>query len=177
MRLELLGVSWRSIIDKFYDIVFPLFALKKEPYELVFDHNTIKIRRTRDSHLETVDDKKLQGDYFARLIQMPKRLKFDYTCRNIQDCIYSKIVWGVDKKAKIHHLDFKEPYPARWMPIERTKNNLIWIKGISYPYELNTKENLQITEKTYARVVKYYNEWYLYGFSTEPNDVNKYELI
>ena len=165
------------MVNKFSSIEFPLFAIKNSPNEVYFDHYEIKVRKTASSHLETVDNKRLSGDYFARLMQIPKRLKFEYTCRNIQDCIFSKVKWGIDKEAKIHNLDIKETVPAKWVPIIRVKENLIWLKGISYPYKLNTKENIKIEERTFARVVNYYNEWYLYGFSTNPNNMNKYEVI
>ena len=58
-------------------IRFPLFGLYKKPYELKYSLSKIQLRRREDSHLETVDDKSLSGDYFSRLAQLDKRLMFD----------------------------------------------------------------------------------------------------
>ena len=66
------------MVNKFSSIEFPLFAIKNSPNEVYFDHYEIKVRKTASSHLETVDNKKLSGDYFARLMQIPKRLDCEF---------------------------------------------------------------------------------------------------
>ena len=63
----------------FEHIKFPFFGLKKKPYSVEFTLDKIFVVRTEGSHKETVDDKNLQGDYFARLAQMDVRLDFDCT--------------------------------------------------------------------------------------------------
>ena len=55
------------------DINFPFFGLYKRPYELKYSLSKIQLKREENSHLETVDDKSLNGNYFARLAQLNKR--------------------------------------------------------------------------------------------------------
>ena len=64
-------------MNKFSLIVYPFFGIKHKPWNVLFDLTKIQIQKTYTGHLETVDDKSLEGDYFARLAQMDKRLKFD----------------------------------------------------------------------------------------------------
>ena len=99
-------------INKFSNISFPFFSLLQKPYEVNITFNKIQIRRKRFSQLETLDDKGLAGDYFARLMQLDKRGDFNVTCKNIQDCLISKVVWGLDKNAVIHDLTKKNTFPA-----------------------------------------------------------------
>ena len=49
--------------------------------------------------------------------------------------------------------------------IVKVKDNLVWIKNISYPFEIPTNESLEIKEDIYATLVKVDNEWYLREFS------------
>jgi hypothetical protein len=161
---------------KFADINFPLFALRTAPYEVLYDDETIKIRKRENSHIETVDNRRLGGDYFSRLLQMKQRVVFDVTCRNTQDCILSKVKWGIDSKAIVHNLTKKHSVPAKSARIKRTKNNLIWVQGISYPFKLHTNEELDIQERTYARIVKVNNEWLLHSFSYEISN-RKFEFV
>lgn len=161
---------------KFSDITFPLFALKSAPFDIVYDDTTIKIRRTERGHLETVDDRRLNGDYFNRLLQMKQRIEFDVTCRSIQDCIRTKVKWGIDGKAVVHDLSKRYRVPAKSCRIRRTKHNLIWVSEISYPFKLFTNEKLDIQDTLYARVVKVNYEWYLHSFSYEIN-TRKFELV
>ena len=72
-------------MNKFTGIIYPFFGIKHKPWNVYFDKTKIQLQKTFTGHYETVDDKSLKGDYFARLAQMDKRLKFDYTCKNLQE--------------------------------------------------------------------------------------------
>ena len=86
-------------MNKFDNIKFPFFGVKQKPYQIKYDLQKIYVQRTFTGHLETVDDKSIEGDYFARLANLDQRLKFDYTCKNLQELIYSKAKWGMDCEA------------------------------------------------------------------------------
>ena len=59
-------------MTNFDSIEYPFFGLYKKPEKIVFSLTKISIHRTLESHQETVDDKTLEGDYFARLLQLEK---------------------------------------------------------------------------------------------------------
>ena len=162
--------------NKFSKVAFPLFGLLDKPYEvnITFDKNQIK--RLATSSLETIDDKNLKGDYFARLLQLKKRNNFNVTCRNIQDCITAKVRWGVDKNAIIHDLSRLETVKAKTVKIKKVKENLIWFEQIAYPFKINTKEYLFFEDVIYGRLLFINNEWYIKEFGMEPN-LKNYERI
>lgn len=116
-------------------------------------------------HIQTLDDKRLSGDYFARLLQLDTRVKFDYTCRNVQDLIFTKVAWGIDSKAVPH--DFSELVAARVEKRQVTKivGNLFWLRNISYPFEIPTQENIRLEDTIYATMVFVNGEWFLKEFS------------
>ena len=162
--------------NKFSRISFPFFGLLKVPYEINITFDKIQIRRKRFSQLETIDDKSLAGDYFARLLQLDKRGDFNVTCKNIQDCLVSKVVWGLDKNAIIHDLTKKNTFKAENRKIQKVKDNLVWLDKISYPFKVNTDQVLFIEDVLYGRVVYVNNEWFLKEFIMEPVSRN-YERL
>lgn len=164
------------ITNKFSRISFPFFGLLKVPYEINITFNKIQIKRKRFSQLETIDDKSLAGDYFARLMQLDKRGDFNVTCKNVQDCLVSKVVWGLDKNAIIHDLRKKNTFLAENRKIQRVKDNLVWLDKIAYPFKVNTDQVLFIEDVLYGRVIYVNNEWFLKEFITEPVNRN-YERL
>lgn len=156
------------IINKFSRISFPFFGLLSKPYEVSITFSKIQIRRKRFSQLETLDDKALAGDYFARLLQLDKRGDFNVTCKNIQDCLVSKVIWGLDKNAIIHDLTKKNTFPAENRKIRKVRDNLVWLDKIAYPFKVNTDQVLFINDVLYGRVVYVNNEWFLKEFIMEP---------
>ena len=154
-------------MNKFNNISYPFFGLTKKPYETVYSLDKIYIRKYKDSHLETVDDKNISGDYFYRLLTLDNRLKFDYTCKNLQDVIISNIKWGLDCKAVPHDLSSQESVPADKRKVTRIKGNLIWLKNISYPFILSTNESIKVVDELYASIVRVENEWYIREFTYE----------
>jgi|TARA_R110000868_G_scaffold174639_1_gene411420 hypothetical protein len=154
-------------MNKFNNISYPFFGLTKKPYETIYSLDKIYIRKYKDSHLETVDDKNISGDYFYRLLTLDNRLKFDYTCKNLQDVIISNIKWGLDCKAVPHDLSSQESVPADKRKVTRIKGNLIWLKNISYPFILSTNESIKVVDELYASIVRVENEWYIREFTYE----------
>ena len=52
-------------MSKFLGINYPFFGLVKKPYKVIYTLDKILLKRyDENSHLETVDDKTLPGDYF-----------------------------------------------------------------------------------------------------------------
>jgi len=160
------------ITNKFSRIAFPFFGLLAKPYEVNITFNKIQIRRKRFSQLETLDDKALAGDYFARLMQLDKRGDFNVTCKNIQDCLVSKVVWGLDKNAIIHDLSKKQTFQAENRKVKRVIDNLVWLEKIAYPFKVNTDQTLHIDDILYGRVIYINNEWFLKEFIMEPKTRN-----
>jgi hypothetical protein len=58
------------------------------------------------------------------------------------------------------------------VPVEKRRvvkvvKNLIWLKNISYPFELPTTEMISLEDTTYATMVFVEGEWFLREFSYE----------
>ena len=146
-------------------IRFPLFGLYKKPYELKYSLSKIQLRRREDSHLETVDDKSLSGDYFSRLAQLDKRLMFDVTCKDLQQLIYERPKWGMDITARPIDLSERIFCVATKRPVVKVRDNLIWFKGISYPFKIPSNDELHLLDKIYGILVSYRNEWFIKEFT------------
>lgn len=157
----------KKTISKFECIKYPLFALKHKPYEIIYSIDCIYAVKNKGSNLETVDNKNLEGDYFSRLLQLVNRIKFDYTCKNLQDVIYNKPTWGMDSAAQPIDLTNKVTARTKSLKVRRVKNNLIWLESISYPFKVNTNEQLILQDIIYATVVNINYEWYILKFSQE----------
>ena len=91
-------------MKNFENIHYPFFGLYKKPEKITFSLTKIFVHRTLQSHQETIDDKSLEGDYFARLLQIEKRLDFDCTCKNLAQLIFQRPKWGMDSKARPHDI-------------------------------------------------------------------------
>lgn len=167
----------KKSISKFDNIVFPFFGLKHKPYRVLYDLNKIYVIKYKDSHKETVDDKRLPGDYFSRLVQLEHRLMFDYTCRSIQDIIINRIMWGIDSKAKPFDLSEKEKVITKIAKVQKTKGNLIWVESVAYPFKLFTSESLELSEVIYVTLVYTQYEWFIKEFHVDKPSINKVAYI
>lgn len=159
-------------------IEFPLFGLYKKPYEIKYSINKIQLRREENSHLETVDDKSIKGDYFARLAQLSKRLMFDVTCKDVQQLIYERPKWGMDVTARPVDLSEKIYCAATKRPVVKVRDNLIWFKGISYPFKIPSNDELHLLDQIYGVLVNYKNEWYIkeFTFDDRPLTIGSVQL-
>lgn len=118
-----------------------------------------------DGHLQTIDDKRLSGDYFSRLLQLNTRINFDYTCRSIQDLIFTKVAWGIDSKAIPHDFSKLSAAIVEKRQVVKVVGNLFWLRNISYPFEIPTQENIRLEDSVYATMVFVNGEWFLKEFS------------
>jgi len=153
---------------KFKGIKYPFFGLKHKPYQVKYDLNKIYVQKIPYGHFETVDDKSIPGDYFARLATLEHRLKFDYTCKDLQELIYAGCKWGLDCKANVFDLSRAMTVPTYCKKISKVNENLVWIRNVSYPFKIPTQEVLELTEEIFGTLVKIEDEWYLKEFSYEP---------
>lgn len=151
-------------------IQYPIFCLRKKPYNIKIDTTTIKIKRQAHSHYETVDDRTLGGDYFMRLLQMEHRIRFDFTCSNLQEIILSDCRWGIDSSAKIHELPSYNKIRSQTRKIVRAYKNSIWLHRISYPFKIKTQENLKgSVEGKFVDIIKIEDRWFIKRFIDEIN--------
>ena len=159
-------------LQNFKNIRYPFFGLYSKPYNISFTLDKIFVNRNRDSHKETVDDKSLQGDYFARLLQLEKRVEFDCTCKDLQQLILKRPSWGIDAKAIPFDLSTPMYCRAIKRKVVKTKDNLLWLDKISYPFKIPTEENLSFDDIIYATLVSVNNEWYIkyFTFDNTPLD-------
>ena len=150
-------------------IQYPIFCLRKKPYDIKIDTTTIKIKKHEHSHFETVDDRDFGGDYFMRLLQIEHRIRFDFTCSNLQEIILSNCRWGIDSNAKIHELPSFNKIRSQRRKIVRASKNSIWLHRISYPFKIKTQENLKGSiEGKYVDIIKIENKWFIKRFVDEP---------
>lgn len=160
-------------LTKFDGITYPFFGLIEKPYAISYDLTKIYVIRRKDSHRETVDDKSLQGDYFARLAQMNQRLKFDTTCANLQQLIISKVKWGMDASAKPYDLTQQESVKAASKQIVKTRGPHIFVKGITYPFTMPTNETLDFekSDELFMTLVFINEEWYPFEITNELKNI------
>ena len=159
-------------MTKFTGIKYPIFCLDKKPYSVEFTLDKIFIRRYKHSHRETADDKTLAGDYFARLAQLNKRIEFDYTCKDLQQLVYSGAKWGIDSDCRLFDLSEKMYCKSLKLPIVKINENLIWFKGISYPFKIDTNDELHKIKDVFGVLVSVHNEWHIKKFTFEDSPIN-----
>ena len=132
---------------------------------------------TSDGHMQTIDDKRLSGDYFSRLLQINNRVNFDHTCKNVQDLIFTKASWGIDSKAIPH--DFSQLAAAKIekRQVVKVTGNLVWLRNISYPFEITTQENIRLDDTIYATIVFVSGELFLKEFSYDSKVERPYVYV
>jgi hypothetical protein len=167
----------KKTISKFDDIVFPFFGLLHKPYKIIYDVDTIRVIKKSDSIIQTLDNKNLQGDYFARLLQLENRITFDYTCKNLQEVILSGVKWGLDSNATPFDFTKKEAVPVKIVRVKAIKGTLVWLESISYPFRVQTNEQLDISDDIFAKIIKIKNDWYIKKFIYDKQDTNRIEYI
>jgi len=160
-------------LKNFESINYPFFGLYKKPENISFTLDKIFVNRTLSSHKETVDDKSLDGDYFARLLQLERRLEFDCTCKDLQQLVFERPLWGMDATATPFDLSERNYHVSIKKAIRKIKGNLIWIDKISYPFKMPTNENLEFPLDTlYATMVSINNEWFIKHINIDDSDKN-----
>lgn len=167
----------KNISLKFNNIAYPIFTLAKKPSKVIYSIDRICCVRSPNGHLETVDDRNLSGDYFARLLQMKVRVSFDYTCKNLQELLFSRSHWGIDSQAIIHDFSEFQAVPVEKRLVTKVQGNLVWLRNISYPFEITTQENIRLDDKVYGTLVYVNGEWFLREFSYDSNLVRPFIYV
>ena len=155
----------KSISNKFLNITYPIFTISSKPYAIEYSLDKIYIVRSANSHKELVEDKGYSGDYFTRLLQMKYRFEFDNTCKNLQELIISKAKWGMDSLAIPHDFCKLQAVPAEKRKVQKIINSLVWVRGISYPFEITTKESFSNLDELYVTMIHVNGDWFIKDFS------------
>ena len=158
-------------LKTYKDIKYPFFGLYKKPEKITFSLTKIFVHRTLQSHQETIDDKALDGDYFARLLQIDKRLTFDCTCKNLAQLIFQRPKWGMDSQARPHDISDMSYHTSLKLPVKKVRENFVWFDKISYPFEIPTQEDLDIPKDVYGVLISLENEWFLREFTLNDKDI------
>lgn len=163
-------------ILKYEGIKYPLFTLATKPTSIIFEGDKL-ICVDRSGTRHTLDDKSLPGNYFERLLQLKQRAFFNATCRNLQDLVFSRAQWGIDVNGQPHDFTKKYKVRAEYRQVKRIENNLVWLRNISYPFELNTREEINLKDAVFAKVILVNGEWYLREFSYDTDSSLTYMYI
>jgi hypothetical protein len=165
------------ISNKFLNIAYPIFTTSIKPYAIEYSVDKIYLLKSKDSHKELLDDKNYPGDYFARLLQIKNRFKFDHTCKNLQELLNSKAKWGMDSLAIPHDFRKLVAVPAEKRKVIKIVDSLIWVRGISYPFEITTKESFSNLDELYVTMIHVNGEWFIRDFSYDKFLVRPYVYI
>jgi hypothetical protein len=155
----------KTILQKYRNIEYPIFVTNAKPYAIEYTLDKIYFIRYKNSHKELLDNKSYSGDYFARLLQIKNRFSFDSTCKDLQQLLISKAKWGMDSKAVPHDLSKLQAVPAEKRRVQKIINSIVWIQGISYPFEIATKESFSNLDNLYVTIVYVNGEWFIKDFS------------
>lgn len=167
------SISPRLQPSKFEGIEYPFFGLKHKPSELIFGLNEIKcIQEGAEYYIENTN---LAGNtYLDRLMLMDKykilRIKYDYTCFDLQDMVNARCKWGIDSKGKVFDLSTLEYCLLKQTRITRFRKNYIWVRNISYPLEIKGTQkiaNIENIDEYYVNIVKVNNIWVIYQFTLD----------
>jgi len=168
--------------SKFYGIIYPFFGLNKKPYEIKYKESLILLKRTSKSQYLILDDKELScKTYVNRIFEMEKeyeneRVRFDITARNLEELLQTKVKWGIDSSAKVFELHKKEIFKIKCSTIEKRKEDLLWVKGISYPFEFPKYLSCTTFGNLYVYLVNVDEEWHLYKFSLAPANFQEIQV-
>ena len=167
-------------MSKFSNIIFPLFGSLSDPRYIVFTVNGILYAPSPEKTVHIDITTRLYPKYLDRVfymdaLEMP-RITYDYTFSNMSSLLRSKVKWGLDVNGKYFKFDKKEVLPLKCARISKIVNNLIWVKGISYPFEIKWKLTETINEFMFANLVQIDLTWHLYNFTYERPTKNKIKL-
>ena len=167
----------KTILQKYRNIVYPIFTTNTKPYQLEYTADKVYIIAYPDLTKHIIDDKNLSGDYFARLLQIKTRFIFDNTSRNLQQLLRTNAKWGMDSNAIPHDLSKKYAVPAETRKVKKIVDSLVWVQGISYPFEINTKESFSNLDELYVTIVHVNGEWFIKSFSYDKNLARPYVYV
>lgn len=164
-------------MQKYRNIAYPIFTTNIKPYQLEYTVDKVYFISNTTKHKQLIDDRSYSGDYFARLLQIKDRFTFDNTSKNLQQLLLTKAKWGIDSKAIPHDLSKLYAVPAEKRKVIKIINSLVWVKGISYPFEIITAESFSNLEELYVTIIHVNGEWFIREFSHDKNLKRPYVYV
>ena len=61
--------------------------------------------------------------------------------------------------------------------VVKTRDNLLWLDKISYPFKIPTEENLSFDDTIYATLVSINNEWFIKHFTFDDTPIDRKILV
>jgi len=169
---------------KFDDIKFPFFGLKNKPYKISFSNSSVILTKFKYGKVYILDDISLLGkNYAERLLELDTthpqtRIIFDFTFISLSHLIKSidKIKWGLDSEGKSFNLGRKQKFKAQIAQVKKKNDNLLWVDGISYPFEIPYMIDNFKSKDLYALLVKVNYTWYIKEFTHEHNYIREIKI-
>lgn len=153
--------------SKYSNIQFPIFCLKREPYSYSVTRDEIYIETKPGSQYQ-VDKFQDNTTYLFRYVSIkPDEFQFDATCLNLTQLIKSKVVWGIDAKARVHNLKKKQEFKARSVKIIRVVQDYIWVDSVSYPFKLGIQNvDAETLLEQWATIVYIDQVWHVFNITS-----------
>jgi len=170
---------------KFDDIEFPFFGLKNKPHQISFSLQGQRVlTKFKYGKIYILDDPKLEGNnYSERLLKLDAvypqtRIVFDFTFTSLRQLIKSidQVKWGLDSAGKDFNLNRKQKFKAKIAQVKKKNDNLLWIEGISYPFELPYDIDDFKSQDLYALLVNVNSTWYVKDFTHEHRYIKEIKL-
>ena len=169
---------------KFDEIKFPFFGLKNKPFKISFSNHSVTLTKFKYGRTSILDDVTLNSKkYSERLLKLDSlhpqtRIIFDYTFTSLSQLIKSidKVKWGLDADGKSFNLGRKQKFKAQVAQVKKKNDNLLWIEGISYPFELPYDIDNFKSKDLYALLVNVNNTWYIKEFTHEQSHVTEIKI-
>jgi hypothetical protein len=170
--------------SKFYDITFPCFGLTKAPYDTIYRGNKLFIKLFEfDQELVLIDDTSIDNKNYIQRLELLKSagqdiVYYDFTCSSLSALLLSKSRWIYDSALKVHKLnsDYRL-YKLQYKKIEKYRKNAIWVKGISYPFDI---PEFLVDDKNiknlYVGIVQVDFCWHIYEFTAFPKNQDRIRL-
>lgn len=152
-------------MQKYRNIAYPIFTTNSKPYQIEYTIDKVYLLVSPTSHKQLIDDKSYPGDYFGRLLQIKNRFTFDNTSKNLQQLLLTKAKWGIDSNAVPHDLSKLFAVPAEKRKVIKIVDSLVWVRGISYPFEIATAESFSNLDELYVTIIHVNGEWFIREFS------------
>lgn len=157
-------------MSKYSGIIYPLCGTKYMPRDIIYTSDNKIFIIDKEYNRKLLDDLTLSSKtYLGRLLQLDQknieRVNFNYTANILENIIFSKIRWGIDNSGKIFNLSKRELVPFRSTKVEKIKDKLIWVKGVSYPFHIPIDIKEVINKHLFVEVVYINNKWRLYNFT------------
>ena len=169
---------------KFDEIKFPFFGLKNKPFKISFYNSSVTLTKFKYGKVYILDDVSLLGkNYSERLLELDTihpqtRIVFDFTFTSLSQLIKSidKVKWGLDSDGKNFNLGRKQKFKAQVAQVKKKNDNLLWIEGISYPFELPYDIDNFKSKDLYALLINVNDTWHIKEFTHEHRYITEIKI-